>query len=111
LAEAVAALGLRLRGYRIVARRFKTPVGEVDLIALRGRVLAFVEVKRRPSQEAAAWAVTPAQRFRIERAAQLFLARDPRWAAYQVRFDVILLGISWWPTHILDAWRPGSRVG
>src|SRR4051794_19573544 len=74
--ERLAALRLQLTGYRILARRFRTKVGEIDLIVRRGRVVAFVEVKRRVQAVAAAEAVTPATRRRIRRAAELFLQRN-----------------------------------
>jgi putative endonuclease len=64
-AETVTALLLRLKGHRIVARRYKTPVGEIDLVALKGRRLAFIEVKRRKTPEDAAWTLPAKQRRRI----------------------------------------------
>ena len=69
-AETVAALLLRLEGHRIVARRYKTPVGEIDLVALKGKRLAFVEVKRRKSLDEAGWSLPTRARRRIVRAAQ-----------------------------------------
>lgn len=73
-AETLAALLLRLKGHRVVARRYKTPVGEIDLVALKGKRLAFIEVKRRKTAEDAAWTVPAKQRRRIVRAAQYWLA-------------------------------------
>jgi hypothetical protein len=58
-AETVAALLLRLKGHRVVAQRYKTPVGEIDLVALKGKRLAFIEVKRRKTKEDAAWTLRP----------------------------------------------------
>jgi Holliday junction resolvase-like predicted endonuclease len=72
-AETLVALLLRLKGHRIVARRYATPVGEIDLVALKGKRLAFVEVKRRKTADDAAWTVTAKQRRRIVRAAQYWL--------------------------------------
>src|SRR5690348_10908885 len=60
-AETLTALLLRLRGYRIVAQRYKTPVGEIDLVALKGKRLAFIEVKRRRTKEDAAWTLPARQ--------------------------------------------------
>ena len=77
LAEAAVALILRLKGHRIVAQRYKTPVGEIDLVALKGRRLAFIEVKRRKTREDAAWTLPASQRRRIVRAAQYWLAGHP----------------------------------
>ena len=108
--ESIAALLLRLKGYRILARRHKTPVGEIDLVARRGRVLAFVEVKVRADSGsghgAVEEAITPRQRARIERAAAAFLSRHPGLAGLDARFDAVLVGRSLWPRHIADAWRP-----
>ncbi|MCC7250424.1 YraN family protein [Hyphomicrobium sp.] len=99
-AEWIAALALRLRGYRILGRREKTPLGEIDLIAVRGRRVAFVEVKRRASEEAAEAAITDAQRARIRRAAQLWLARNARYQTHEQGFDVIFLIGRRWPRHV-----------
>jgi len=105
-AERLAAGLLRLKGYRIVAVRHKTPVGEVDIIARRASVIAFVEVKARADANAAADALGPRQRRRIERAALAFIARHPHLAELSMRFDVILVTPWKIPCHISDAWRP-----
>jgi len=105
MAEARCALGLRLRGYRILARRYRSPLGELDIVARRGRTVAFVEVKARQSLAAAAEAVTPRQRRRILAAAKMFLAGHPHLAALDLRFDVMLVEGWRWPRHIIDAWR------
>lgn len=106
-AETRAAWLLRLKGYRILARRAKHPVGEIDLIAKRGNLLAFVEVKARHSAGEAIHAITPNQRRRIERAAEAFVAHRPALSACDWRFDVVAIdGGAVWPHHIADAWRP-----
>lgn len=105
LAEFLAATTLRLRGWRIVARDWRCKQGEIDLIARRGGIIAFIEVKRRASLADAADAVGSHQRQRISRAATLFLARNPRLGHLQPRFDAILV-VPWrLPSHIRDAWR------
>ncbi|MFQ6018880.1 MAG: YraN family protein [Kiloniellaceae bacterium] len=104
-AEKLAAWWLRLKGYRILARDFRVPLGEIDLIARRGRVLALVEVKARPNLAAAGEAIGPRQRARIRRAAELFLQRHPGLAGLDVRFDVVLIAAGHRPRHIADAWR------
>ena len=108
--EALAAWCLRLKGYRVLARRSKHHVGEIDLIARRGSILAFVEVKARVDAGAAIEAITHNQRRRIERAAQAYMARTAAVAACQPRFDVVLVAGrgfgGFWPRHIADAWRP-----
>ena len=100
-AESLAVWLLRLKGYRLLARRYKTPVGEIDLIARRGRTIAFVEVKSRPTMEEATEAATPAGRRRIARAASLWLARNPGSATWTLRFDVIVMAPYRWPRHLI----------
>jgi putative endonuclease len=104
--ETGAVWWLRLKGYRIVARDWRSPVGEIDIVARRGRVLAFVEVKRRATKAAAAEAVTARQRGRIARAAEAFLQRNPALAGLTLRFDVVLISPGGLPRHLSDAWRP-----
>lgn len=99
-AEWLASLALRLRGYRILARREKTPLGEIDLVAVRGTRLAFIEVKQRATREAAEGAVTNAQRDRVRRAADLWLARNTRYQSHEIGFDLIFLIGRRWPQHI-----------
>ncbi len=104
-AEDRAAWWLRLKGYRILAQDFRTQVGEIDLIARRGRVLACVEVKFRPSLQEAGEAIGPRQRRRIERAATTFLQQNPHLGRLEQRFDAVLIAPRCWPRHISDAWR------
>jgi putative endonuclease len=99
-AETLAAWLLRLKGYRVLARRYKTPAGEIDLIARRGRTVAFVEVKERPDEVAALAAVTPASRKRIARAAALWVSRHPAAAILDLRFDVVLARPGRLPRHL-----------
>jgi putative endonuclease len=98
-AEEVAA-------YRILARRHKSHLGEVDLIARRGRLLVFAEVKARATLAAAAEALGPRQRRRIARAAAHYQARLPAGADCRIRFDLVLVRPWRWPVHVADAWRP-----
>lgn len=103
-AESLAAWRLRLAGWRIVARNLRFKQGEIDIVARRGSVLAFVEVKTCGDLAAAAEAITPAQRARIARAAAAFLARHPELAALTLRFDAMFV-VGLWPRHLPDAWR------
>jgi putative endonuclease len=105
-AEALSRLALRVKGYRIVASRYRSPLGEIDIIAARGSCVALVEVKARASKDIALNAVGSRQRSRLERAAQDFLAHYPRYNNHNVRFDVMLVQPWRWPVHITDAWRP-----
>ena len=89
-----------------MARRFRATVGEVDIIAIRGGVLIFVEVKARRDLSAAAEAVTTKQRHRIVRAAEAFLQKRPEFGALGMRFDVMLVRPWALPVHLVDAWRP-----
>ena len=100
-AELAAVWLLRLKGFRVIARRYRTPVGEIDLIARRGHLVAFVEVKSRATLAEAAEAVAPAGRQRIARAASLWLARNPAAAQLTLRFDAVLLAPRRWPRHMV----------
>ena len=104
-AEWLAAWALRLKGYRILAVRYRTPSGEIDLVARRGRLVAIVEVKARPTLQGATDAVTPAAQRRIERAADLWLSRRRDAATLSLRFDIIAVLPRRWPVHVEDAWR------
>ncbi|GBD41847.1 hypothetical protein HRbin39_01234 [bacterium HR39] len=104
--ELIAAWWLRLQGFRILARRLSTPVGEIDILARRGRVLAVVEVKRRADVAGALAALAPAQRRRLERAAAWVVQHRPELAELELRFDVIAVGGLARPLHLADAWRP-----
>lgn len=104
-AELAASLWLRLKVYRILARSLRTPVGEIDILARRGQVLAIVEVKARASLEEAAAALGPRQRRRLTRAAEVLLQRHPALRELALRFDVLLVAPGRRPRHILDAWR------
>jgi putative endonuclease len=100
-----AELFLRAQLYRVIARRVKTPVGEIDLIVSRGGVTVFVEVKARSFSRQEAEALAAVNRRRIERAAQMWLMRRPELAAGTLRFDVIFLAPFAWPRHIVNAFQ------
>ena len=102
-AEARAAAYLMAKGYRILAKRFRTPHGEIDLIAKRRNLLAFVEVKARATLDEAAFAVTPRQQSRIIDAAQGWLVAHPEHAELELRFDAILIAPRRLPRHLLAA--------
>jgi putative endonuclease len=96
---------LRLRGWRIVARGWRCPSGEIDILARRGRVLAVIEVKSRGELTAAATALAPRQRRRIARAAEAFLLSRPDLARLDLRFDLMLVAPLRLPRHWRGAWR------
>lgn len=104
-AERLAALWLQVKGYRILARRARTPGGEIDLIAVRGRILAFVEVKARANLAFAIEAVTPQAQLRIEQAARLWVSRRRHLAQKNWRFDIMAIVPGRLPRHVRDAWR------
>ena len=103
-AERLAAWWLRLKGWRILAIRARTPVGEVDLVARRGRTLAFVEVKARPTEADAALALDDWRLRRVARAAE---ALAPRYArdGDTIRIDALFMVPRRWPRHLADVWR------
>jgi putative endonuclease len=107
LAEEACAWHLRLRGYRLLARRLRTPAGEIDILARRGRVVAVVEVKARGDLILAAEALGPHQRRRLARAAA-FVAARPDCAGCDLRFDVMLFRRWRWPRHLIAAWTPDA---
>jgi len=107
-AESWAQLLLRCKFYRILACRFKTHAGEIDLIARRGRTLIFVEVKARAAREGAIESLSHRQRERLHRAAGLYLASHPQFADFTIRFDMVLVAPGHLPLHLADAWRPDA---
>jgi len=106
-AEVLAAVWLMAKGYRILGFRLRTRQAEIDLLALRGKVLAVVEVKRRTSLMAALETVTLDQRARLRRAGMAVVAGRPRLAGASVRLDLIALAPGKLPRHIPDAWKGG----
>jgi len=103
LAEASAEILLRTQGYSILARRFKTGSGEIDLVARRGTRVAFIEVKLRASIDDAAEAVTPKLRGRVRNAAELWLQDNEADQTMDPAFDVVLMAPGQWPVHMTDA--------
>ncbi|WP_419907268.1 YraN family protein [Hoeflea sp.] len=102
-AEWLAALALMLKGYRIVARRFRTRAGEVDLIARKGDLVALVEVKARTSEQAAVDAVTATAARRIAAAGDIWLSRQRDAARLSIRHDIVAVLPLRWPRHFPGA--------
>ena len=109
--EWLASVWLRLKGYQILARRLRTPVGEIDLIARRRRTIAFVEVKARPDLDTAFASVSFTTQQRIARAAAYWLARNGAHQTHETRFDLIAILPRRLPVHIREAWRPHFAAG
>ena len=102
-AESIVAAVYIATGHRILGRRFRTPVGEIDLIALKNNRVAFIEVKRRPTSEDAEDAITLTMRRRVRRAADLWLARNPSFQGHDVGFDLVFV-LPWrFPIIMRDA--------
>jgi putative endonuclease len=104
-AEGLAAAALERAGWRILGRRVRTPLGELDLIAEQGGLLAVLEVKRRATAAEAAFSVTDGQRRRIVAAAEAWLAAHPGAAPEGVRFDVVVVDAAGRVRRIADAFR------
>ena len=99
-AESRAAALLVAKGFRILARRWKSPLGELDIVARRRALLVFVEVKARERLDDAAWSVTERQRARIIAAAEAWLADHPDPSIQDIRFDAMLVAPGRMPQHI-----------
>ncbi len=105
-AEHLAAWSCRLSGFRVLARRYRTPLGEIDLVLRRRSLLVFAEVKARPSFDQAAEALRPAQQARLAGAAEIYLRDHPIHRHCSIRFDLIAIRPWRWPRRVEDAWRP-----
>lgn len=104
-AEWLAHWYLRAKGYRIVATNVRLTGGEIDIVARKGRLLAFIEVKARRNLAEAAEAIRPQQQARIASAAADFMAGRPAYRDLDGRFDALLLAPGRLPRHVRDAWR------
>lgn len=102
--EIFATWALRLKGYRILERQYRTKLGEVDIIARKGDLIAMVEVKARNSVEAALDSVTATAQRRIASAGDLWLAKQRDCARLSVRYDVICIVPGRWPVHRENVW-------
>jgi len=102
-AEMIVAAVYLVLGHRILGRRFKTPVGEIDLIAVKGNRVAFIEVKRRTTTDDAQNAITLTMRRRVQRAADIWLAHNPKFQRHDVGFDLVFV-VPWrFPIVMHDA--------
>lgn len=103
MAETLATVWLMCKGYRILTQRFKTPIGEIDLIAKRGQTIAFIEVKARRKARDAAEAIHTHNQQRVTRAAQYYLQAHPELQHCTIRFDAVLVAWYRWPYHLPQA--------
>ena len=111
VSEIIAAAALMAKGYRILAKRARTPYGEIDLIAIRGRRLAFVEVKRRATRLDAEAALSERQAARIGRAADFWVSRNARYRDHDRGLDAVLVTRARLPVHIQDRLQMVSATG
>ena len=108
VAESIATLYLRFKGYRILARRYKTHVGEIDILMRTKDTLIAVEVKARNTVETGIHSITPHQRRRIERALAYYCTTQQQRVPQNMRFDAIIIPKRLLPHHIKNAWRFGE---
>lgn len=109
-AERLAAVWLVVKGYRIVAMRYKTKVGEIDIVARKKDIIVFVEVKAYKTQEKGALAISNVSKGRIFRAGQFFLAKNPKWSGLNVRFDAMMVQNLVKITHLKNAWTENDCI-
>lgn len=107
-AESLAVAYLRLKGYRILERNWRSKLGEIDILVRKGNVLALVEVKTRGDAALARGAVLGPQRHRLARALGHYLKTRPELGGLDLRCDVIAFAKLGWPIHLMDAWRPDA---
>ncbi len=104
-AEFIALQLLRIKGYRLICKRYKKPVGEIDLVTKKNGVLVAVEVKMRKDEAAALHSIGPIQQRRIRNACSLFVSENPQYSDYDIRFDlVVVTGLLHRPSHLENAW-------
>jgi putative endonuclease len=107
--ETLAAWLYRAKFHRVLARRYRTPAGEIDLIVRRGRTIVFVEVKHRPTAEEALDAIGPLSRRRIARAAELWLAAHPDASGFDLRFDLVIIMPGRLPRRVVSVFDAEGR--
>ena len=102
-AEWFAAVSLRLKGYKIIERGFKTNLGEIDIIAKKGNLIALVEVKLRKDVKSALDAVDHTSQWRIASAGDLWISKQRNFSELSIRYDIIAV-VPWqWPRHFPGA--------
>lgn len=104
-AENLAALYMMIKGYRILARRYKTQYGEIDLIGRRGKTILFIEVKARGCMNDALESLGKRSQKRIMKAAEYFLSTNTEYADHTIRFDFIAMAPPFYVRHLDNAWQ------
>lgn len=100
---------LRAKGYSLAARRYKTKVGEIDLVMIKGKTIVFCEVKARAQLTEGLEAVSTFTQQRIMRAAEHFAQKHRKYQKYDWRFDALVVRPYRLPYHLKDAWRASAR--
>jgi putative endonuclease len=103
LAEYISCIILFLKGYNIISRRYKNPLGEIDIIANKGNMIIFIEVKARKNFNKSMMVLSHRQKIRIESAAKLFIMQKKRYEGFDLRFDLIIFD-GWKPLHLKNMW-------
>ena len=103
LAEWICMGRLWLTGWQILATRWRCPSGEIDLIASRGKLVTFIEVKARKTHQEAIASISATQQQRITNAASLWMAKNPQYAGHDLRFDVMSVSVWPWPKRYVNA--------
>ncbi len=103
IAEIFAIFYLRLKFYQIIAKRFKSPFGEIDIIARKNNQIIFIEIKARRDIGLMDF-ISNRQKSRITKAAQYFLLKYPKYQSYNIRFDAIIMNRYFWPKHFISYW-------
>ena len=103
IAEIIASCYLRFKFYQIIARRFKSPFGEIDIIAKKSNKLIFIEIKARRDTSLMDF-ISKRQQNRINKAAEYFLISHPKYQTYQINFDAIIMNKFFWPKHFKNYW-------
>jgi putative endonuclease len=104
-AEKISLIFLTLKGYKILSHRYKSRFGEIDIIAKKSRKIVFVEVKARRAKSTIEEVLRPKQLNRIKRAAEFFIATNPQFQNYDLRFDFIEIGKYFLPNHQQNFWE------
>lgn len=103
IAEFIARLYLRIKLYKIISQRYRSPFGEIDIIAKKNKQIIFIEVKARGDISLMDF-ISKRQQNRINRAAEFFFLQNPKYQNYNIRFDSIIMSKYFWPNHFISYW-------
>ncbi len=103
IAEVFARLYLRIKFYNILAKRYRSPFGEIDIVARKNNQIIFIEVKARENIDLMDF-ISARQQSRINKSAEYFLSSKAKYQGYNIRFDVIIMNKYFWPKHFISYW-------